>query len=80
MFLVLEASDRQGMEEQHKGTAAGVAAVGTGRGSCMVVGQTGHMGSAEFHMGSAAGHKVAGRAGRTGQTFAGQAAGRAAGE
>ena len=80
MCLVLEASD-QGRVEQHKGTAAAEAAAeGTGRGHYMAAGQTGHMGSAAFHTGSAAGHKVAGRAGRTGQTFAGQAAGRAAGE
>jgi len=80
--LVQEASD-QGRVEQHKGTAAveaAAAAEGTDRGRYMAVGQTGHMGSAAFHTGSAAGHKVAGKAGHTGHTFAGQAVGRAAGE
>lgn len=80
MCLVLEASD-QGRVEQHKGAAAAEAAAeGTGRGRYMAAGQTGHMGSAAFHTGSAAGHKVAGKAGHTGQTFAEQVVGRAAGE
>ena len=79
MCLVLEASD-QGRVEQHKGTAAEVAAEGTGRGRCRAAGQTGHMGFAAFHTGSAAGHKVVGKAGHTGHTFAEQAADKAAGE
>ena len=79
MLLVLEASD-QGRVKQHKGTAAEVAAEGTGRGRCRAAGQTGHMGFAAFHTGSAAGHKVVGKAGHTGHTFAEQAADKAAGE
>ena len=79
MCLVLEASD-QGRVEQHKGTAAEAAAEGTGRGRCRAAGQTGHMGFAAFHTGSAAGHKVVGKAGHTGHTFAGQVVGRVAGE
>ena len=80
MCLVLEASD-QGREEQHKGTAAvEAAAEETGRGRYMAVGRTGHMGSAAFHMRSAAGHMVVGKAGHTGHIMAGQAVEMAAGE
>ena len=80
MWLVQEASD-QGRVGQHKEAAAEAAAAeGTGRGRYKAAGRTGHMGSAAFHTGSAAGHMVAGKAGHTGHTFAGQAVGRAAGE